>query len=76
MQEAASEGKTRGFVIMRASLLMNGKAIGPEKIKYGFEEKPAKGYTINRDDVGLWVYENVIKEDGGRFVNKKVTVTS
>lgn len=64
-----------GYVVVRASLLMNGKALGGSKIRVGTEQKPAVGYTISRDDVGLWIFENLVQGDGHRFAGQKLSIT-
>ena len=65
------------YTIVRASLLTNGSRLGAEKVRAGTEEKPAVGYTISREDVGGWVFEQVV-ENGGRveqWGGRRVTVT-
>ena len=73
--ESAIAEQTDHFVIVRPSLLTNGKARGGNKIRVGTEEKPAVGYTISRDDVGLWMFENLVKGEGERYVGRRVTIT-
>ncbi|KAJ9196366.1 hypothetical protein DTO166G4_528 [Paecilomyces variotii] len=63
------------YVIVRPSLLTDGPSIGTDKIKAGTEEKPAVGYTITRDDVGLWVFEKLIKENHS-YHGQIVTITA
>ena len=69
------ESMIRGFVMPRPSMLADGKAKGLGKIRVGTETEPAVGYAINRDDVGMWVYEKVVKEEGGKWVGRKPTLT-
>ena len=74
--EAAREGKTiSGYTVVRPSLLVNGKAKGMEKIRVGSEKEPAIGYTIRRDDVGLWMFEELIKGDGMKWNGVKPSIT-
>lgn len=68
-------GVIRGFVITRASLLTEGKALGSAQIRAGTEGAPAVGYTISREDVGGWVWENLVRREGEGFVGGKVSVT-
>lgn len=71
-----TESWIRGFVIVRASLLTNGPALGKEKVRVGSEDRPAVGYTISREDVGQWVFENVIRDEArDRWVGEKVSLT-
>lgn len=75
MEKAIAE-QTDRFVIVRPSLLTNGKALGGTKIRTGTEERPAVGYTISREDVGRWMFENLVRGDAGaRYVGKKVIIT-
>ena len=73
---ASRECAIRGFITVRPSLLMNGKAKGREKVRVGVEDKPAVGYAINRDDVGLWVFQYLVEGDGAeKYQNSKPSVT-
>lgn len=71
------------FVIVRPSLLKDGKRLGAEKVRVGEEGEgimaPAVGYTISREDVGGWVFENVVakgEEEGRkRWGGKMVSLT-
>lgn len=75
-EHAKSEDKAIGdYVIVRMSLLTNGKALGAGSIRVGSEEKPAVGYTISREDAGLWIFDNLVQGDPQRFAGKKPTVT-
>ena len=86
--ETGPEAPISGFVIARATLLMDGEARGLEKVRVGWETHPdavnakeagapgpAIGYTIRRADVGLWIFEEVVK-NGENWKNKCVTLTS
>ncbi|KAK9323501.1 hypothetical protein V1517DRAFT_320006 [Lipomyces orientalis] len=79
-QPEASERLLRGVVGVRASLLTGGidykSGKGWKTLRVGTEEKPAVGYTIARADVGEWIFEEVVKEDGGEWVGNSVTLTS
>ncbi|CAF9939934.1 MAG: hypothetical protein ALECFALPRED_008379 [Alectoria fallacina] len=67
--------QTDNFVIVRPSLLTNGKAQGGKKVKVGTEERPVVGYLISREDVGLWMFENLVQGDGDRYAGQKVNIT-
>lgn len=73
-----SEPWIRGFVIVRASFLTNGPALGKTKVRVGSEQKPVVGYTISREDVGQWVFENVIRSESAirdGWLGEKVSLT-
>lgn len=63
-----------GWVIVRPSLLTDGPALGERKVRVGREAKPAVGYTISREDVGGWIFDNFVKA-GGSWVGEKVSLT-
>ncbi|KAL2352536.1 hypothetical protein BJ546DRAFT_213058 [Cryomyces antarcticus] len=77
----------RGFVVVRASLLVDGKARGTRSVRVGWESAgaeggeavgpgPAVGYTISREDVGQWIAEEVVlNEKRGAWVGKMMTLT-
>lgn len=74
--EAEMEAWIREFVVVRPSLLTNGPALGKEKVRVGTEYAPSVGYTISREDVGNWVFENVVgSEERERWVGEKVCLT-
>lgn len=85
--ETGDDAPLSGFVIPRASLLNDGASKGMEHIRVGWEKHPAAlaaveeeatgpaiGYFISRADVGLWIFEEVIK-GGNKWSGKCVTLT-
>ncbi|KAK9374320.1 uncharacterized protein V1513DRAFT_84620 [Lipomyces chichibuensis] len=80
MAQPENERLLRGVVGVRASLLTGGidykAGKGWKTLRVGTEESPAVGYTIPRPDVGEWIFEELIKRDGGEWVGKIVTLTS
>ena len=76
MQLPERERGIRGSVGVKASLLMNGESLGIKKIREGVDEHPAIGYTIHRADVGLWIFEKLLKTDvKDKWLNKNVSIT-
>ncbi|KAK4499799.1 hypothetical protein PRZ48_007985 [Zasmidium cellare] len=76
MQKPAEERAFRGFTNVKASLLVDGEGRGLGDVREGPEEKPAVGYTIQRKDVGKWMFERGLKEEvKGEYLNKSVTIT-
>lgn len=76
MQQPEQERGLRGFTNVKASLLMDGEGYGLEIVREGPEEKPAVGYTIQRKDVGRWMFERGVEEEMKReYLNKSVTIT-
>ncbi|KAL1984636.1 hypothetical protein VTN96DRAFT_8858 [Rasamsonia emersonii] len=69
-----------GTVIVRPTLLTGdgkstaGKKKGRQKLRVGTARKPALGYTVDRADVGEWIFEEVIKTGGKRWFGEKVTL--
>jgi hypothetical protein len=93
MEAAAVEGALvgdaplAGFVIVRPSLLMDGKAKGVGKVRVGWERHakddareagpgPAVGYTITRADVGRWIFEELVKGNIAEWDGRCVSLTS
>ncbi|KAL8794626.1 MAG: hypothetical protein Q9195_002822 [Heterodermia aff. obscurata] len=80
-EKAKAEGVIRDFVIVKASLLTDGKRLGSEKVRVGWEggeaegKGPAVGYTISREDVGGFIFEGVVDGKKAEYLGKKVTVT-
>jgi hypothetical protein len=86
-------GKDEEWTIIRGSLYMSGPEteglvrVGVEDPVEGRVESLAVGYTISREDVGKWIFENLIQDgkmgeggiegegDGRRWVRKAVTIT-
>ncbi|KFZ03986.1 hypothetical protein V502_10501 [Pseudogymnoascus sp. VKM F-4520 (FW-2644)] len=73
-----------GFVGIRPSFLTNSDAKGVAGVKVGVEgekgvESLAVGYTVAREDVGNWIFEEVLKGEkgakGGKYENRFVTLT-
>ena len=62
-----------GYTIVRPSLLIDWRE--DSKVRVGTEEKPILGYTISRQNVGRWIYEDVITEGGSKWNGKAVTLT-
>ena len=76
MQLPEAERGLRAFVNVKPSLLLDGEGKGLDVVRQGIDESPAVGYTIQRGDVGLFMYERLVK--GGvkdEWANKSVTLT-
>lgn len=54
---------TGGYVIVRPSVLGDGQSKGLSTIRQGTTESPVLGWGISRDDVGLWMFERLVKDD-------------
>ena len=79
--EAASRGEEKtkvikGYTIVRASLLNNKESSDQRKVRTGTEGEPAVGCTISRHDVGKWIFEEVVKEEGKKWASQAVSITS
>lgn len=65
------------FAIVRPTLLMDGNGVGVGNIRYGLESSPALGWTIDRKDVGNWLFESCVKPAKlGEFKDQAVSLTS
>lgn len=73
---AKAGGLFRGFIVVRPTHLVDGPRKGMGQIQQGWDGKPTIGYTIGRDDVGLWMFEKIVEaRDHGAFLNQGVTLT-
>ena len=70
--EAGTEGVIGGWTIVRSTLLNNGKT-AEGKVKAGTEQKPTLGYMISREDVGGWIYREVVVK--GAWTGEKVSLS-
>jgi len=61
-----------GYTIIRPSFLIDWKG---SQVRVGTEEKPTLGYTISRERVGRWIYEDVIAQGGSKWSGKAVNIT-
>lgn len=79
IEKAKGEGVLRDFVIVKPSLLVGEKKLGKEKIRIGLEGEgvfePAIGYTISREDVGGFIFEEVVDKQDAQYFGKKVSIT-
>lgn len=65
----------RGFVSVRPAFFTNGPAVGPPKLRVGTEPKPAVGYTITREEVGKWIFDEVVaNEERDRWIGEKISL--
>lgn len=65
LKKSSEKRAIDSYLIVRPSLLTDGAYTTMSKIRVGNDVKPAVGYTISRNDVGLWIYETIIK--GGKM---------
>ncbi|OHW98525.1 atypical short chain dehydrogenase [Colletotrichum incanum] len=74
----AASGEDYTFV--RPAFLSDGAVpgreirVGVEDLDKGVESK-AVGYGISREDVGRWIFENVLRDGGRGYVRKAVSIT-
>ncbi|OBT63825.1 hypothetical protein VE03_06623 [Pseudogymnoascus sp. 23342-1-I1] len=82
---ASSSPALGGFVGVRPSLLTDSEAKGMSGLKVGVEsakgvESLAVGYLVSREDVGNWIFEEVLKGEkgakGGVYENRFVSLTN
>ena len=83
MEGALRAGKVRDWTLVRPTLLKDGvtKAGTPiregvENLDSGVVESREMGYFITRDDVGKWIFENLIQKSGEQYLRKAVSLTN
>lgn len=72
-----------GVVVVRPSLLTGDHLIsddeseksGLKMLRVGTEKAPEVGYTVSRALVGAWIFEEVVKGGGEKWVGEKVMLT-
>jgi len=76
-QKPAVERTIGEFAIVRPTLLMDGNGVGVAKVRYGLESNPALGWTIDRKDVGNWLFEKGVKPATlGEFKDQAISLTA
>ncbi|KAI1503283.1 hypothetical protein F5X99DRAFT_110031 [Biscogniauxia marginata] len=76
-EKLVSAGET--YAIVRPSLLVDGET--KKKIRVGIEdweqglEKKEVGYSISREDIGRWIFENLLQGERQEYWNKIVSLT-
>ena len=64
------------YLLVRPSVLNDEPSRGIEAIRQGTTNEPVQGWSISREDVGLWIYERVIKpSDRSSIVNNGFVIT-
>lgn len=77
------------YVIVRPAFYTDGTAVGEKGVKAGYIGREKKGdgrwgdvkgvvagYTINKADVGGFLFEEVVSREGGEWKGKKVSLVS
>ncbi|KAF2209926.1 hypothetical protein CERZMDRAFT_99983 [Cercospora zeae-maydis SCOH1-5] len=63
-------------VLVKPSLLMDGRALSSGKVRVDTEDQPEIGDTIRREDVGRFMFERLVKEDvKAKWRNTSLTIT-
>jgi uncharacterized protein YbjT (DUF2867 family) len=83
----AMEGLVMGsgevWTLVRGSLYTSGEEAAEGMVRVGMSdpvtgvvESQAVGYTISREDVGKWIYDELVQgKEAGRWVGKAATIT-
>ncbi|KAF6843328.1 hypothetical protein CMUS01_02158 [Colletotrichum musicola] len=80
VMEERLEASAEEWTVVRPAFLSDGAAPG-KRIRVGVEdprtgvESKAVGYGISREDVGRWIYENVLRTGGPEYLRKAVSIT-
>lgn len=75
MQLPEGERGLRAYVNVKPSLLLDGDGRGLQAVRQGIDEQPAIGYTIQRGDVGLFMFERLVKAGvKEEWLNKSVSI--
>lgn len=69
------------YTFVRPSLLADGEGRPDRPIRVGVEDcatgavRREIGYNISRDDVGRWIFENLIEKEGREYLGKAAWIT-
>lgn len=78
--DSPSKQLLRGAMVVRPTLLVGDHSItsgkGWKTLKVGTEKKPALGHSIQRADVGEWIFQEMVKAGGEKWLNEKVTLSN
>ncbi|EER39420.1 conserved hypothetical protein [Histoplasma capsulatum var. duboisii H88] len=78
--DSPSKRLLRGAIVVRPTLLVGDHSItsgkGWKTLNVGTEKKPALGHSIQRADVGEWIFEEMVKAGGEKWLNEKVTLSN
>lgn len=79
-QEDSSQAVFASVTGIRPTLLMGtgalSECVGLEKIRAGVEGKPETGFSIQRADVGRWMFENVLEGGEGKWRGQMCSLTT
>jgi hypothetical protein len=82
MEDVLRSSSSQPWVAIRPAFLSGdgkgehtGKKIRVGTEKDGKHEKLAIGYTIKREDVGYWIFKEIVQGDWMRWVGRAVTLT-
>lgn len=66
-----------GYVVVKPSLLTDGKEGKLEAVRAGASDCPPVGYSVDREMVGLWMFRRLIEDDEarGEWRDRRVTIT-
>ncbi|KAE8351506.1 hypothetical protein BDV28DRAFT_136924 [Aspergillus coremiiformis] len=79
MKKPEADRAIRDYALVRPSWFTDGEGVGMKKIKAGTEDHPAVGYTISRNDVGLWIFENLVRRPvqlDNPYIGRPTTITA
>ena len=82
MEDVLRSSSSQAWIAIRPAFLggdgkgePTGKKIRVGTEKDGKHEKLAIGYTIKREDVGYWIFKEIVQGDWMRWVGRAVTLT-
>ncbi|KAJ9669766.1 hypothetical protein H2201_000151 [Coniosporium apollinis] len=76
MEKPALERVLRSYLIVRPGLLTDGEMTSMERVKVASDINPQFGYTISRNDVGMWIFERAVNGTSAHTGGRIVSITS
>lgn len=75
MQKDDTAKGIQNYTIVRPSWFTAGEGTGLQGVRVGVDDAPAVGYTISRNDVGRWIFENLIRREN-KYLGQAVSITT
>ncbi|EON66091.1 hypothetical protein W97_05334 [Coniosporium apollinis CBS 100218] len=75
MEKPALQRAIRSYLVVRPSLLTDGEMTSMDRIRVASDINPQFGYTISRNDVGMWLFETAVRGTSAHTGGRIVTIT-
>lgn len=70
MRREESQRSTKGYILVRPSIINDGKAKGVGYVRAGPWESPPVGYYVERQIIGKWIFKMLVEEKDTEGIRK------